>query len=100
MQFDGAAVVERYLERMSGEKDALRLAGAELATARAAGGPLAVMERFRHLAQDDRDAAAFRGALRGWGEGLVEAMGDEVDRLERKIRDLEPGILHVELEPH
>ena len=100
VQFDGAAVVERYLERMSGEKDALRLAGAELATARAAGGPLAVMERFRHLAQDDRDAAAFRGALRGWGEGLVEAMGDEVDRLERKIRDLEPGILHVELEPH
>ena len=59
-----------------------------------------VVERFRRLARADAKPEAFADELSQWGEGLVEAIGDEVDRVERKIREVEPGILHVELEPH
>lgn len=34
------------------------------------------------------------------GEGVVEALGFEVDRLESEIQKIIPGIRHVDIEAH
>ena len=34
------------------------------------------------------------------GEGVVEALGSEVDRLESEIQKIIPGIRHVDIEAH
>lgn len=34
------------------------------------------------------------------GEELIEALGSEVDRLEREIQKIVPGIRHVDIEAH
>lgn len=36
----------------------------------------------------------------GAGEEVVTALGSEVDRLEKEIQELVPGIRHVDIEAH
>ena len=44
------------------------------------------------------DPAAFRAFLVEYGEHMSEAIGDEIDRLEAKIKAAVPGAKHVDLE--
>lgn len=97
VEFNGRAVVERYLARIDRGCNNLSATKSMMTTPPTDD---TVVERFRRLARADAKPEAFADELSQWGEGLVEAIGDEVDRVERKIRELEPGILHVELEPH
>eukprot|EP00899_Mesostigma_viride_P015610 jgi/Mesvir1/2404/Mv22146-RA.1 len=49
---------------------------------------------------DARDEGMLEAALKLYGEELVLSMGEEVDRLERKIQELMPEIRHVDIETH
>lgn len=42
----------------------------------------------------------FKHRVLGAGEEVVTALGTEVDRLEKEIQDLVPGIRHVDIEAH
>ena len=77
VSFAGPAVVDRHLKR-----------------ARGAGGP---REAVRAAARGG-DRRAFEGALRAYGQGLVDALALEVDRIEAEIQTIDPRILHVDLE--
>jgi solute carrier family 30 (zinc transporter), member 9 len=77
LEFDGTAIVNRFLE-----KDNNR-------------------ERFREefkrgvLENDDK---VIDDALIGYGCRVITSVGDEVDRIEREIVELEPTIKYVDLE--
>jgi zinc transporter 9 len=77
IEFAGDAVVERYLNA-SGRRDRLQAALAAAAEA--------------------KDGGAVDAALLEYGRGMVTAVGDEVDRLETTIMQLEPSIIHVDIE--
>ncbi|CAN1139583.1 Metal tolerance protein C4 [Linum perenne] len=47
-----------------------------------------------------KDDAALLKVMSIYGEELVTALGSEVDRLEKEIQDLVPGIRHVDIEAH
>ena len=34
------------------------------------------------------------------GEQMVDRLGDEVDRIERNLKEKHPEVRHVDLEPH
>lgn len=38
--------------------------------------------------------------MSNYGEEVVTALGSEVDRLEKEIQELVPGIQHVDIEAH
>ncbi|CAN1139581.1 Metal tolerance protein C4 [Linum perenne] len=78
IDFNGEMVVKNYLNRM-GQKEWAR--------------------QFRDGAKMKDDAALLK-VMSIYGEELVTALGSEVDRLEKEIQDLVPGIRHVDIEAH
>ena len=77
IEFAGDAIVARYLASPSKRDELVAMFAAASATS------------------DDR---AMRAALAEYGRGMVTAVGDEVDRLEATIMQLEPSIRHVDIE--
>lgn len=77
VEFNGTALVERYLA-----DDAIRDAWVAMLGA----------------AATTADRRAMDAALALYGKALVTALGDEVDRLEKVIMLIEPSIQHVDIE--
>ena len=93
IEFSGAKVVERYLQSGDGAKRrqlhaAFRAAAAEMDDGGKKHGSFA----------DPRACASMDAALRLYGEEVVTAVGDEVDRMEKTIVGVEPTIHYVDLE--
>lgn len=78
IDFNGVVVVQNYLER-TGREDWAR--------------------QFREAAKDTNDAKLLN-TMSNYGEELVTALGSEVDRLEKEIQNIVPGIRHVDIEAH
>ncbi|KAG9449201.1 hypothetical protein H6P81_009166 [Aristolochia fimbriata] len=78
IDFNGVVVVQNYLERTGRGEWA---------------------KQFREAGQCEDDAALLK-AMSAYGEELVTALGTEVDRLEKEIQKLVPGIRHVDIEAH
>ncbi|GAA0184491.1 hypothetical protein LIER_31779 [Lithospermum erythrorhizon] len=55
--------------------------------------------QFRDAAKEKDDAALVK-LMSIYGEEVVTALGSEVDRLEKEIQDIVPGIRHVDIEAH
>ncbi|WVY89238.1 hypothetical protein V8G54_034752 [Vigna mungo] len=47
-----------------------------------------------------KDDTALMNIMSNYGEEVVTALGSEVDRLEKEIQNLVPGIRHVDIEAH
>ncbi|KAJ8635737.1 hypothetical protein MRB53_010004 [Persea americana] len=47
-----------------------------------------------------KDDAVLLKTMSLYGEEVVEALGSEVDRLEKEIQKIVPGIWHVDIEAH
>ena len=93
IEVSGAKVVERYLQSGDGAKRrqlhaAFRAAAAEMDDGGKKHGSFA----------DPRACASMDAALRLYGEEVVTAVGDEVDRMEKTIVGVEPTIHYVDLE--
>ncbi|CAM0904982.1 unnamed protein product [Alopecurus aequalis] len=56
-------------------------------------------KQFRE-ASLNKDDAELRKVMANYGEGVVDALGYEVDRLESEIQKIVPGIRHVDIEAH
>ncbi|CAL1386775.1 unnamed protein product [Linum trigynum] len=78
IDFNGKVVVQNYLNRI-GREDWAR--------------------QFRDASKQKGDTALLK-RMSDYGEELVTALGSEVDRLEKEIQDLVPGIRHVDIEAH
>ncbi|KAH7444612.1 hypothetical protein KP509_02G085200 [Ceratopteris richardii] len=78
IDFNGVVIVQNYLKRT----------GRETWT-----------NQFKD-AINDPDGAALERVMFEYGEEVVTALGSEVDRLEREIQRLVPGIQHVDIETH
>ncbi|CAL1373937.1 unnamed protein product [Linum trigynum] len=78
IDFNGEVVVQNYLNRI-GREDWAR--------------------QFRDASKQKGDTALLK-LMSDYGEELVTALGSEVDRLEKEIQDLVPGIRHVDIEAH
>ena len=84
IEFSGARVVERYLDQGDGAKRE-QLHGM-------------FMEAAREGQKSGGDPRAMDAALKMYGEEVVTAVGDEVDRIEKAIVRAEPSIHYVDLE--
>ncbi|KAJ9168642.1 hypothetical protein P3X46_020142 [Hevea brasiliensis] len=78
IDFNGVVVVQNYLSR----------------TGRAE------WARQFHEAAKEKDDRALLKIMSNYGEEVVTALGSEVDRLEKEIQELVPGIRHVDIEAH
>ncbi|MCH79803.1 metal tolerance protein C4-like [Trifolium medium] len=78
IDFNGDVVVQNYLERTGREEWG---------------------KQFREAAKM-RDDIALTKIMSNYGEEVVTALGSEVDRLEKEIQNLVPGIRHVDIEAH
>ncbi|MED6216133.1 Metal tolerance protein C4 [Stylosanthes scabra] len=78
IDFNGVMVVQNYLRRTGREEWA---------------------RQFREAAKKADDAALMK-IMSNYGEEVVTALGSEVDRLEKEIQNLVPGIRHVDIEAH
>ncbi|XP_015938018.1 metal tolerance protein C4 [Arachis duranensis] len=78
IDFNGVMVVQNYLTRTGREEWA---------------------KQFREAAKKADDAALMK-IMSNYGEEVVTALGSEVDRLEKEIQNLVPGIRHVDIEAH
>ncbi|KHG26490.1 Metal tolerance protein C4 [Gossypium arboreum] len=78
IDFNGVVVVQNYLNRTGREEWA---------------------RQFRESAKEKDDAALLK-IMSNYGEEVVTALGSEVDRLEKEIQELVPGIRHVDIEAH
>ncbi|GKV26728.1 hypothetical protein SLEP1_g35976 [Rubroshorea leprosula] len=78
IDFNGVVVVQNYLSRTGREEWA---------------------KQFREAAKEKDDCALLK-IMSNYGEEVVTALGSEVDRLEKEIQDLVPGIRHVDIEAH
>ncbi|KAI3867093.1 hypothetical protein MKX03_028244 [Papaver bracteatum] len=78
IDFNGVVVVQNYLERTGRGEWA---------------------KQFRDAGKDFDDATLLR-TMSNYGEEVVTALGSEVDRLEKEIQKLVPGIRHVDIEAH
>ncbi|KEH28609.1 putative cation efflux protein [Medicago truncatula] len=78
IDFNGEMVVQNYLQRTGREDWA---------------------KQFREAAKLSDDAA-LTNIMSNYGEEVVTALGSEVDRLEKEIQNLVPGIRHVDIEAH
>ncbi|WZZ64324.1 hypothetical protein YC2023_075694 [Brassica napus] len=56
-------------------------------------------KQFREAAKRGDDSAMLN-VMSNYGEEVVTALGSEVDRLEKEIQELVPGIQHVDIEAH
>ncbi|KAK4375340.1 hypothetical protein RND71_006017 [Anisodus tanguticus] len=78
IDFNGVVLVQNYLERAGREGWA---------------------KQFRE-ASEQKDDAALLKLMSCYGEEVVTALGSEVDRLEKEIQEIVPGIRHVDIEAH
>ncbi|CAF2081356.1 unnamed protein product [Brassica napus] len=78
IDFNGQVVVQNYLKRTGREEWA---------------------KQFREAAKRGDDSAMLN-VMSNYGEEVVTALGSEVDRLEKEIQELVPGIQHVDIEAH
>ncbi|XP_048634933.1 metal tolerance protein C4-like [Brassica napus] len=78
IDFNGQVVVQNYLKRTKREEWA---------------------KLFREAAKKGDDPAMLN-IMSNYGEEVVTALGSEVIRLEKQIRELVPGIQHVDIEAH
>ncbi|KAI3442553.1 uncharacterized protein J3R85_000746 [Psidium guajava] len=78
IDFNGVVVVQNYLERTGREEWG---------------------RQFREAAKQKGESALLEVMSR-YGEEVVTALGSEVDRLEKEIQELVPGIRHVDIEAH
>ncbi|KAH9304960.1 hypothetical protein KI387_009364 [Taxus chinensis] len=78
IDFNGVAIVQNYLRRTGREVWA---------------------REFREAVKDTEDSALDR-IMANYGEEVVSALGSEVDRLEKEIQRIVPGIQHVDIETH
>ncbi|CAE5959935.1 unnamed protein product [Arabidopsis arenosa] len=78
IDFNGQMVVQNYLKRTGREEWA---------------------KLFREAAKKGDDSAMLK-IMSNYGEEVVTALGSEVDRLEKEIQELVPGIQHVDIEAH
>lgn len=78
IDFNGVVVVQNYLSR-TGRQEWAR--------------------QFREAAKEEDDSALLK-IMSNYGEEVVTALGSEVDRLEKEIQELVPGIQHVDIEAH
>ncbi|RDX88044.1 Metal tolerance protein C4, partial [Mucuna pruriens] len=78
IDFNGVMVVQNYLKRTGREEWA---------------------RQFREAAKQKDDTALMK-IMSNYGEEVVIALGSEVDRLEKEIQNLVPGIRHVDIEAH
>ena len=77
LEFDGTAIVNRFLDK-DNNREAFR-------------------EEFKRGVLEN-DAKVIDDALVGYGRRVIISVGDEVDRIEREIVELEPAIKYVDLE--
>lgn len=78
IDFNGIVLVQNYLSRTGREEWA---------------------KQFREAAKQGDDSALFK-IMSNYGEEVVTALGSEVDRLEKEIQEIVPGIRHVDIEAH
>ncbi|CAK9310531.1 unnamed protein product [Citrullus colocynthis] len=78
IDFNGVIVVQNYLNRTGREEWA---------------------REFRQAAKSEDDSTLLK-VMSNYGEEVVTALGSEVDRLEKEIQELVPGIRHVDIEAH
>ncbi|XVF86174.1 hypothetical protein PTKIN_Ptkin18bG0018900 [Pterospermum kingtungense] len=78
IDFNGVVVVQNYLNRTGREEWG---------------------RQFREAAKEKDDSALLK-IMSNYGEEVVTALGSEVDRLEKEIQELVPGIRHVDIEAH
>ncbi|KAL3528501.1 hypothetical protein ACH5RR_007823 [Cinchona calisaya] len=78
IDFNGVVLVQNYLNRAGREDWA---------------------KQFREAAKQKDDAALLK-IMSIYGEEVVTALGSEVDRLEKEIQEIVPGIKHVDIEAH
>jgi len=77
LEFDGTAIVNRFLDR-DNNREAFR-------------------EEFKRGVLEN-DTKVIDDALVGYGRRVIISVGDEVDRIEKEIVELEPTIKYVDLE--
>lgn len=56
-------------------------------------------KEFREAAKQEDDSSLLK-IMSNYGEEVVTALGSEVDRLEKEIQEIVPGIRHVDIEAH
>ncbi|XP_035547813.1 metal tolerance protein C4 isoform X2 [Juglans regia] len=78
IDFNGVRVVQNYINRT---------------------GRVEWARQFREAAKGKDDTALLK-IMSNYGEEVVTALGSEVDRLEKEIQELVPGIRHVDIEAH
>ncbi|GKD85579.1 metal tolerance protein C4, partial [Tanacetum coccineum] len=78
IDFNGVILVQNYLSRT---------------------GPEDWAKKFRNAAEEKDDAEMLK-IMSFYGEEVVTALGSEVDRLEKEIQEIVPGIRHVDIEAH
>lgn len=78
IDFNGVILVQNYLSRT---------------------GPEEWAKKFRSAANENDDAEMLK-TMSLYGEEVVTALGSEVDRLEKEIQEIVPGIRHVDIEAH
>ncbi|KAD2394000.1 hypothetical protein E3N88_40977 [Mikania micrantha] len=78
IDFNGVTLVQNYLSRT---------------------GPEEWAKKFRNAAEEKDDAEMLK-IMSFYGEEVVTALGSEVDRLEKAIQEIVPGIRHVDIEAH
>ncbi|CAH8295918.1 unnamed protein product [Eruca vesicaria subsp. sativa] len=78
IDFNGQVVVQNYLKRTRRDEWS---------------------KLFREAAEKGDDSAMLN-IMSNYGEEVVTALGSEVIRLEKQIRELVPGIQHVDIEAH
>ncbi|KAJ0512821.1 putative Zinc transporter 9 [Helianthus annuus] len=62
-------------------------------------GPEEWAKKFRNAAKE-KDGAEMLKIMSFYGEEVVTALSSEVDRLEKEIQEIVPGIRHVDIEAH
>ncbi|KAL6496882.1 Metal tolerance protein C4 [Orobanche gracilis] len=78
IDFNGVVLVQNYLKRTGREEWA---------------------KQFQEAAKEKDDSALLK-IMSNYGEEVVTALGSEVDRLEKEIQEIVPGIKHVDIEAH
>jgi zinc transporter 9 len=105
IEFSGAKVVERYLQSGEGAKRRqlhamFRDAAKEMERVKvnSSGKDKDATGEYSDAYSDPKACASMDAALRLYGEEVVTAVGDEVDRMEKTIVGVEPTIHYVDLE--
>ncbi|KAL2516146.1 Metal tolerance protein C4 [Forsythia ovata] len=78
IDFNGVVLVQNYINRTGREEWA---------------------KQFREAAKQEDDSSLLK-IMSNYGEEVVTALGSEVDRLEKEIQEIVPGIKHVDIEAH